>query len=159
MKSSKKDDLYFMGLALAEAGKALKKGEVPIGAVLVKGDKVIARGHNLKESKQDTTNHAELEVIRKASKKLKNWRLTETTLYSTVEPCVMCAAAIAHARISKVVFGCYDHKFGGYGSLVNVNELKTNHRLELVPEFQAEAAAKLLKEFFKYRRQTKDTTK
>ena len=99
------DDIYYMNIALKEAKKAYKHGEVPIGAVIVKNNKIIAKGYNLKEKKCDATAHAELIAIKKASKKNKNWRLNDCVIYVTMMPCPMCASAINQARISKVVYG------------------------------------------------------
>lgn len=142
----------FMISALAEAEKAFKKGDVPIGCIIVHNERIIARAHNLKEKKQDCTAHAEMLAIRKASKKLKNWRLNDCILFTTVEPCIMCSGAIYHARISAVYYGCNDHKFGGYGSLTDVNQLKTNHRVKVHSGILADRSAALLKDFFKDKR-------
>jgi len=150
------NDIEFMELALQEAKKAFKKGEVPIGAVVVKDGKVIAKAYNTKETKKNTTYHAEINVINKASKKLRGWRLLDCTLYVTMEPCIMCAGAIYHARIPRVVFGCFDHKFGGFGSLVDVNQLKTNHKVKIKSGILAEKSAKLLKEFFQKKRSVRN---
>ncbi len=143
-------DHKFMGLALSEAEKARDKGEVPIGAVIVTDGRVIARGHNLRESKNDPTAHAEMIAIRKAAKKLNSWRLTNSTLYVTVEPCVMCIGAIVLARIPRLVFGCLDPKGGAVGSLYNIsNDKRLNHRVEVRSGVMAEEAQALLKDFFK----------
>lgn len=141
-----------MEAALTEAEKAAKKGDVPVGAVIVKDQRIIARAHNRKERQKDTTAHAEILAIQKASKKLKNWRLTDCTLFATVEPCIMCSGAICHARISTVYYGCSDPKFGGYESLTNINQLNTNHQVQLHSGIMAERAASLLKKFFQEKR-------
>lgn len=118
----------FMHVALKEADKSLIVDEVPIGCVIVKDNKVIARSHNIKESKQDPTGHAEIIAIRKACKKLNNWRLEDCDLYVTVEPCIMCAGAIIQSRISNVYFGAPDLKGGAFGTSINVLDAKNiNH--------------------------------
>ncbi len=142
----------FMRLALKQAEIAGKKGDVPIGAIIVKENKIIAKGYNLKEKKNNAILHAEIVAINKASKKLKNWRLNDCILFSTVEPCIMCAGAIYHARIKQVFYGCSDPKFGGYGSLTNIQQLKTNHYVETTGQIMAEQSAQLLKDFFKDKR-------
>ena len=139
-----------MKLALSEAEKAGKKGDVPIGAVVVVGSEVVARGHNLREANADPTAHAEMIAIRKAANKLKSWRLLNSTLYVTVEPCVMCMGAIVLARIPRLVFGCYDPKGGAVGSLYDISDDKRlNHRVEVASGVMAEEAKTLLKDFFK----------
>src|SRR5471032_1725903 len=125
---------YWMRKAIAEAGKARTKDEVPIGCVIVHGGKIIARGHNLRETCQDTAAHAELIAIRKAARKLNSWRLLDTTLYVTLEPCTMCMGAIILSRIPTVVFGCYDPKGGAAGSLYDLSDdSRLNHRVALLP--------------------------
>lgn len=137
-------------LALFEAEKARDKGEVPIGAVVVTDGRVIARGHNLRESKNDPTAHAEMIAIRKAAKKLNSWRLNKSTLYVTVEPCVMCIGAIVLARIPRLVYGCLDSKGGAVGSLYDIsNDKRLNHRVEVRSGVMDEEAQALLKDFFK----------
>ena len=139
-----------MMLALSEAEKARDKGEVPIGAVIVTDGRVIARGHNLRESKNDPTAHAEIIAIRKAAKKLNSWRLINSILYVTVEPCVMCIGAIVLARIPRLVFGCLDPKGGAVGSLYDIsNDKRLNHMVEVRSGVMAEEAQALLKDFFK----------
>ncbi len=143
-------DYKFMKLALSEAEKARDKGEVPIGAVIVTDGRVIARGHNLRESKNDPTAHAEMIAVRKAAKKLNSWRLTSSTLYVTVEPCVMCIGAIVLARVPRLVFGCLDPKGGAVGSLYDIsNDKRLNHRVEVRSGVMSEEAQALLKDFFK----------
>jgi tRNA(adenine34) deaminase len=136
--------------ALKEARKAAKKGEVPIGAVVVKEDKIIGRGHNLRESANDPTAHAEIIAIRKASKKLKNWRLASCTLYVTVEPCIMCAGAIVLARIDRLVYGADDLKAGAVKSLYEaVSDRRLNHRVkEIRSGVLKDECAALLRSFF-----------
>ena len=121
---------YFMKQALKEAEKAYNKLEVPVGAIIVKDGKIIARAHNQKETKTDTTKHAEITVIQKASKKLKSWRLIDCEMYVTLEPCTMCAGAIINSRIKKVYIGAMDEKTGAVGSVFNLFEdYKFNHTL------------------------------
>lgn len=140
----------FMKLALAEAEKGFLRGEVPVGAILVEGNEVIAKAHNRKEMEKDPTAHAEILVIRDASERLGDWRLLGTTLYITAEPCPMCAGAILLSRIPRVVFGCYDKKFGGAGSLYNLlQDERFNHRVEVVSGILEDKCSSLLQEFFK----------
>ena len=121
----------YMIEALKEAKKAYKKGEVPVGAVIVKNGEIIARGHNLKEIKNDTTKHAEIIAIQKASRKLEAWRLEDCEMYVTLEPCTMCAGAMINSRIKKVIIGTKDPKTGACGSVLNLFEDYTfNHKVE-----------------------------
>lgn len=144
-----KDDAYWMGIALREAEKAGDRGEVPIGAVVVRGDVAIAKGYNLRETKKDPAAHAEMIAIRKAAKRLGNWRLTGTTLYVTLEPCIMCMGAILLARIERVVFGCYDPKAGAAGSLYDLSDDKRlNHRFTLQAGVREAECAAILSVFF-----------
>ena len=150
MVSDREKDEWFMREALKEAEKAAQKGEVPIGAVIVSDNKIIARGHNLKESTADATAHAEIIAIKKASKKLGGWRLTNSTIYVTLEPCLMCMGALIQARIERLVFGCYDPKAGAAGSLYNIsNDRRLNHRIKLTTGIMAGECSKILKGFFK----------
>lgn len=138
-----------MRRAIAEAGKAESKNEVPIGCVIVRGSTIIARGHNLRESSQDPTGHAELIAIKKAARKVGSWRLLDTVLYVTLEPCTMCMGAIILARIPTVVFGCYDPKGGAAGSLFDFsNDARLNHRVELFPLVLENECSTLLTDFF-----------
>ena len=122
----------FMKEALKEAQKAYEKLEVPVGCVVVKDGKIIARAHNLKETKYDTTKHAEILAIQKASKKLQSWRLIDCEMYVTLEPCSMCAGAIINSRIKKVYIGALDKKTGACGSVLNLfNDYKFNHNVDL----------------------------
>ena len=146
----------FMKEALKEALKAYEKKEVPVGAVIVKDGKVIARAHNIKEEKSDTTKHAEILAISKASKKLQSWRLTDCEMYVTLEPCSMCAGACIQARIKKVYVGTMDLKTGACGSVLNLFEDYTfNHKVELETGILQEDCESLLKKFFKELRQEK----
>lgn len=147
----------FMKEALKEADKAYKKMEVPIGAVVVKDGKIIARGYNQKEQKQDTTMHAEIIAIKKASKKLKNWRLNNCELYVTLEPCPMCAGAIINSRFKKVYIGTIDEKNGACGSVSNIlEEYKQNYKVEVEKGLMQKDCEKILKDFFKELRECKN---
>jgi len=145
----KKDHDYWMALAIAEAAKARAKDEVPIGCVIVRDGKIIARGHNLRESAQDPAAHAELIAIRKAARKLDSWRLLDTTLYVTLEPCIMCMGAIILARIPTVVFGCHDPKGGAAGTLYDLSDdPRLNHRVELFPRVLEGECSGMISSFF-----------
>lgn len=139
----------WMRKAIAEAIKAQTKDEVPIGCVIVRDNKIIARGHNLRETSQDPAGHAELIAIRKAARKLGSWRLLDTVLYVTLEPCAMCMGAIILARIPTVVFGCFDPKGGAAGSLYDLSsDPRLNHRVELMPRVLDSECSSLLSDFF-----------
>ena len=141
---------YYMNQALKEAEKAYQKLEVPVGAVLVKDGKIIARAHNQKETKIDTTKHAEILAIQKASKKLKSWRLIDCEMYVTLEPCSMCAGAMINSRIKKVYIGAMDEKTGAVGSVLNLFEDYTfNHRVEVETGIMEKECQETLKRFFK----------
>ena len=144
----------FMKIALAEAKKAFDKEEVPVGAVIVQNGKVIAKAHNLKETKNDTTNHAEILAIQKASKKLKKWRLTDCEMYVTLEPCSMCAGALINCRLKKLYIGTMDQKTGACGSILNLlRDYKFNHIVEIETGVLQEDCEKILKDFFKFLRE------
>ena len=146
----------FMKEALKEAEKSYEKEEIPVGAVIVKDGKIIARGHNLKETKTDTTNHAEIIAIRKASKKLKSWRLTGCTMYVTLEPCTMCAGALIQARLDKVVIGTMDEKTGACGSVLNVLiDYKFNHIVQTEYGVLENECRQIIQKFFKELRKKK----
>ena len=150
----------FMKEALKEAKKAYDKLEVPVGAVIVKDGKIIARAHNLKETKLDTTKHAEILAIQKASKKLKSWRLLDCEMYVTLEPCSMCAGAIINSRIKKIYIGTSDEKTGAVGSVFNLFEDYTfNHKVEVEKGIMKEECENLLKSFFKMLRKLKKEEK
>lgn len=141
---------YFMKEALKEAKKAYKKLEVPIGAVIVKDNKIIARAHNLRETKKQATAHAEILVIEKACKKLGAWRLEDCDLYVTLEPCAMCAGAIINSRIKNLYIGAMDEKGGAVGSKINLlKDIKLNHTVEVKSGILEEECSKILKDFFK----------
>ena len=147
---------YYMKQALKEAKKAYKKLEVPVGAVIVKDGKIIARAHNQKETKTDTTKHAEILAIQKASKKLESWRLIDCEMYVTLEPCSMCAGAIINSRIKKVYIGAKDEKTGAVGSVLNLFEdYKFNHKPETETGILKKDCEEILKSFFKELRRSK----
>lgn len=145
-----------MKQALKEAQKAYQKEEVPVGAVIVKNGVIIARAHNLKETKNDTTKHAEILAIQKASKKLNAWRLEGCSMYVTLEPCTMCAGAIINSRIQKVFIGTKDPKTGACGSVLNIfDDYKFNHKVEYETNILQKECEKILKDFFKTLRNVK----
>jgi tRNA(adenine34) deaminase len=147
-------DHHFMQLALEEASRAPAVGEVPIAAVLVRHGDVLASAHNLRESLQDPTAHAEMIVIRKVAEQLRSWRLTETVLYVTLEPCPMCAGAIVQSRIGRLVFGAWDPKAGACGSLFDIPaDRRLNHRVEVVGGVLELESQSLLQDFFRSKRQ------
>lgn len=151
---------YFMKEALKEAQKAFDKEEVPVGAVIVKDGKIIARAHNIKESKKDSTCHAELLAIQKACKKLDSWRLIDCEMYVTLEPCSMCAGALINSRLKKIYIGTDDAKTGACGSVLNLLEdYKFNHKIEVEKYILKEECETLLKEFFKFLREKKKSEK
>ena len=149
MTSNKK----WMSLAIEQAIKAEKDGEVPIGAVLVKDGHLIATAHNQSITKSDASAHAEIQLLRKAGEKLQNYRLNASTIYVTLEPCAMCFGAMMHARIERIVFGAYDPKTGVCGScddLTNANYFK--HRIDITGGILEQECRQILKSFFKLRR-------
>jgi tRNA(adenine34) deaminase len=150
-----KDDEFFMRQALAEAQKSLKKKEVPVGAVLVFEKEIVSRAHNEPIVKSDPTAHAEIVVIRKASSKRKNYRLSGCDLYVTLEPCAMCLGAAVHARIRKLVFGAIDPKSGAVESVMKFPLERMNHRVEIVGGVLADECSQILRDFFKKKRQSK----
>lgn len=146
IKSQKK----YMRAALLQAKKALLLGEVPIGCVIVYEDKIIARGYNRRNTDKNTLSHAELAAIRKASKKIGDWRLEDCTLYVTLEPCQMCSGAIVQARIPQVVIGCMNPKAGCAGSILNLLEMPAfNHQVQVTRGVLEEECSAVLKQFFK----------
>ena len=148
---------YYMKQAIKEAEKAYKKLEVPVGAVIVKDGKIIARAHNQKEMKTDTTKHAEILAIQKASKKLKSWRLIDCEMYVTLEPCTMCAGAIINSRIKKINIGAMDEKTGAVGSVFNLFEdYIFNHKVESETGILKEECENILKKFFRELRKIKN---
>ena len=142
--------------ALKEAKKAELIDEVPIGCVIVKDDKIIARGHNQRETNQSPIGHAEIIAINKASKKLKSWRLEGCDIYVTLEPCIMCSGAIIQSRINKVYYGASDPKGGALGSSINVLEASNiNHHPEVISGVMQEECSKIITNYFKLKRQSK----
>ncbi len=142
-----------MRRALAEASRGLKEDEVPVGAVVVRDGKVIARAHNRPIHLNDPSAHAEILALRRAGRKLGNYRLSGCTLYVTIEPCAMCAGAIIHSRIERVVFGGFDPKAGASGSALTVlNHPKLNHQVDVVQGVLADDCASIIREFFRRKR-------
>ena len=148
-------DVEYMQLAIAEAQAAAQAGEVPVGAVLVQGDRVIARSHNLRETDKNALAHAELLAIDEGCRVLGGWRLTGCTLYVTLEPCPMCAGAIINSRVSRVVYGASDPKAGCCGSVANLFDMPFNHRPAITAGVLKEECAGLLSSFFSQRRLSK----
>ena len=150
MRTKLTTDEKYMKAALKEAKKASLIGDVPIGCVLVQNDKIIARGYNRRNADKNTLSHAELSVIKKASKKTGDWRLEDCTMYVTLEPCQMCAGAIVQARIPKVVIGAMNPKAGCCGSVLDLLHVKGfNHQVEMINGVLEEECSSLLTEFFK----------
>lgn len=148
-------DSEYMSLALNEARKAARKGETPVGAVIVRDGRVIARAHNLREKKKNALCHAEISAINKACRKLGGWRLIGCSLYVTLEPCPMCAGAIINSRIERVCYGATDKKAGSAESVVNLFSLPYNHSVEVTGGVMAEECASVLTDFFKSLRRKK----
>ncbi len=147
-----------MSLALEEAKKAAKLGEIPIGAVIVKDGVVIGRGHNTTETDKDPTGHAEIMAIREAAKTLGGWRLIGFQMYVTVEPCAMCAGAIVWSRIEKLFIGAMDPKAGGCGSIFNiVQDQRLNHYVEIETGLMEEQCRNIIKDFFRELRRSQKT--
>ena len=138
-----------MKLAIMEAKKAAEKGEVPVGAVIVKNGEVIAACHNLREEKQNALSHAEIEAINTACQKLNSWRLDDCEMYVTLEPCPMCTGAIINARIKTVIFGAYDSKMGCMDSVINLCDYPFNHKVEVYGGIMEDECLAVLQNFFK----------
>jgi tRNA(adenine34) deaminase len=148
-------DIEFMRQALAEAEKAVALGETPIGAVLVIGNEIIAAAHNMRETWQDPSAHAELLVVREASAKLGRWRLTDATVYVTLEPCLMCSGALVLARVNRLVYGCRDPKAGALGSVYDVvRDGRLNHVYRITPGILEAECSEVLQVFFEKLRQS-----
>jgi len=148
-----KEDQKWMSLALKEAIKAENKGEVPVGAILVKDGLLVAKAHNQPISTNDPTAHAEMQLLRTAGNKLKNYRLTDTTLYVTLEPCAMCFGAIVHARVSRIVYGAYDPNTGVCGSCTDFRGLSCfKHQVNITGGISHKECSQILHAFFKLRR-------
>ena len=154
------NDEYYMKIAIAEARKAYEAGEIPVGAVLVVDNKIIAQNHNYRERDQQALNHAEILVIKEACEKQGFWRLDNSTLYTTVEPCVMCGGAIVQARVENVVYGAKDKKYGCCGSVMNLvaNE-KFNHRANITAGVLEDECSQLMTNFFRELREKKKSKK
>ncbi len=147
------DDLTYMRKALEMASQAFSREEVPVGAVLVKDGDILALGFNQREKLQDPTAHAEILAIRSAAARIGSWRLTDTTLYVTLEPCAMCAGAIIQSRVKRVVFGAWDSKAGACGSICDLTaESRWNHRVVVETGLLADDSRALLQRFFQLRR-------
>lgn len=151
------NDNYFMELAYKEALIAYKHNDVPVGCVIVKDNKVISKAHNTKEIFNRAFNHAEINAINIATRRVKSWNLEGCTLYVTLEPCVMCAGLILQSRIAKVVYAAKEPKFGSFGSILNINDesYHFNHHVILVSGVLEDKCSNLLKEFFKNLREKK----
>lgn len=146
-------DEYFMRQALEEANCAFSKGEVPVGAVLVLDNKVIARAHNYVENHLDATAHAEMLCLKQGAEIVENWRLLKATLYCTLEPCPMCAGAMIHSRIARLVWGAPDLRCGAHGSWVNLFDLQHPiHQIEVTKGLLSQECGELMRSFFKLRR-------
>lgn len=144
---------YFMSLALKQASIAESCGEVPVGAIITKNNQVIASSYNLKESGPSATYHAEVLAIEQAAKKLGQWRLSDCSLYTTLEPCLMCSGAIVAARLKEVIYGAYDYKAGAFGSVFNFsNHEKLNHKVHVVNGILQDQCSQILKDFFAKKR-------
>lgn len=153
---AQRNDLYWMNYALKGAAKAASQDEVPVGAVLVADGAIIAQAYNKREQWHTPLGHAEMICLHQASQKLKSWRLSQATLYVTLEPCVMCAGALVQSRVSRLVFGAYDPKGGAAHSLYQIcHDPRLNHRLEVIGGVLEKECAHLLQDFFKKKRQQK----
>ena len=138
-----------MSLALKEAKKAALKGEVPVGAIIVKDEIIIAKAHNLRHTKKSVTAHAEMLAIQKATKKLNSWMLDDCTLYVTIEPCLMCSGTILQSRIKRVVYGAKEPKFGAMGSIIDISNISGfNHNIEVTSGIMEEETSQIMKLFF-----------
>lgn len=146
-----------MRAAIDQANIALENGDVPVGAVIVRENKIIAKGYNQRQQLNDPTAHAEIIALTAAAEHIGHWRLLNCTIYVTLEPCPMCAGALVLARIDRLVFGCDDPKTGACGSLYNiVQDERLNHRLEITKGILADDCSKMLQDFFSVKRQRKD---
>jgi tRNA(adenine34) deaminase len=147
------EDVMFMRMALEEAVHAFDKGEVPVGALVVRGGEIIGRAHNLRETTKDPSAHAEILALRAATRVSDSWRLLDTTLYVTKEPCIMCSGALINSRISRLVYGCRDSKAGGVDSVYHLlTDERLNHQVEVVSGVLENESVALLQRFFKERR-------
>jgi tRNA(adenine34) deaminase len=154
-----RNDEYFMREALRQARKAYDADEVPVGAIVVRGDKIIARAHNQVELLKDATAHAEMLALTQAEAAVGDWRLIDCELYVTKEPCPMCAGALIHTRVRRVIFGCADPASGAAGSVVNLLQMPTlNHRCDIAVGILENECAAILKDFFRQKRDSPDKT-
>ena len=147
-----KNDYIYMKLALKEAEKSLEFDDVPVGALIVKNNKIISKAHNQKEKKQIATKHAEIIAIERACRKLNTWHLDDCTLYVTVEPCLMCSGAMIQSRIDRVVYATKNEKFGYIESVEKIFENKNNHNVKITNGIYEKEAKKLIQKFFKKKR-------
>ena len=147
-----KNDYIYMKLALKEAEKSLEFDDVPVGALIVKNDKIISKAHNQKEKKQIATKHAEIIAIERACRKLNTWHLNDCTLYVTVEPCLMCSGAMIQSRIDRVVYATKNEKFGYIESVEKIFENKNNHNVKITNGIYEKEAKELIQKFFKKKR-------
>ena len=160
MGTTSEQDILFMQAAVAEADIALSLGEVPIGAVVVFEGEIIGRGHNLRETSNDPTTHAEMVAIRQAAEKIGHWRLLETTLYVTLEPCVMCMGAMILARMPRLVYACRDPKAGAVGSIYDfAQDERFNHKVAVTEGVLGAECSQMLTGFFKELRAGKKSKK
>lgn len=148
---------YFMLQALKEASKAQALDEIPVGCVIVKDNKIIARGYNKREYMQSSLAHAEIIAIQKACQKLNSWRLDDCTMYITLEPCAMCSGAIIQSRIPTVYYGAYDYRFGCHKSITNLFDIKFNHSVNIIGGILENECSNMIKDFFKDLRKRKDS--
>ncbi len=144
-----KNDEYYMNLAIKEAIKASKINEIPVGCIIVLDGKIIARGYNKREKLENSLAHAEIVAINKACKKINSWRLENATMYITLEPCAMCSGAIIQSRIKKVIYGAYDYRFGAHKSIINLFDVKFNHKVDIQGGLKENECSNLIKDFFK----------
>ncbi|TCD45840.1 nucleoside deaminase [Streptococcus sp. X16XC17] len=160
MKFTQEEKEYFMREALKEAGKSLQKEEIPIGCVIVKEGRIIGRGHNAREELGQAIMHAEIMAINEANAREQNWRLLDSTLFVTIEPCVMCSGAIGLARIPQVIYGAANQKFGGAESLYQIlTDERLNHRVEVETGVLEEECAQIMQDFFRQGREKKKAAK
>ncbi|NRG68474.1 tRNA adenosine(34) deaminase TadA [Streptococcus suis] len=160
MNYTQEEKEYFMSQALIEAEKSLEKDEIPIGCVIVKDGQIIGRGHNAREELNQAIMHAEVMAIQEANRVEGNWRLLDTTLFVTIEPCVMCSGAIGLARIPQVVYGAANQKFGAAGSLYDIlTDERLNHRVEVETGILEEDCAQIMQDFFRQRREKQKAEK
>lgn len=160
MDYTQEEKEYFMREALREAGKSLDKEEIPIGCVIVKDGQIIGRGHNAREELNQAIMHAEVMAIQEANRLEGNWRLLDTTLFVTIEPCVMCSGAIGLARIPQVIYGAANQKFGAAGSLYNIlTDSRLNHRVTVEASILEEECAAIMQDFFRQRREKQKMAK